>query len=245
MNNKPEFSISRKKSIVPALDVSTIEKMVEVIDATRSLEGVGGYKLGFSLALRYGLPRLVHAIRTLSDKAIVYDHQKAATDIPDTGNDFAAACKESGVDAVILFPQAGPQTLKAWVAACQEQNLKVIVGLEMTHPSYLQADGGFLSNDSPLKILEISLATGVREFVAPGNKPEKIAAYRKMILDKGIADGEFAFHSPGLLTQGGDLSEGAKAAGERWHAIVGRAIYTLGSKEEMKAAAEKYSAALG
>lgn len=239
-----DFAISRKKSVVPALDVSSLEKMVEIVSATRELQGVGGYKLGFSLALRYGLPRLVHAIRTLSDKPIIYDHQKAATDIPDTGEDFSRACREAGVDAVILFPQAGPETLKAWIRAGQENNLKVIVGLEMTHPAYLQKDGGFLSDDSPAKILEIALHNGVREFVVPGNKPQKILEYRKSILESGLQEGEFAFHSPGLIAQGGEISEGAKAAGERWHAIIGRAIYSLNSVGEMKTAAEKYCAAL-
>lgn len=240
-----KFVISRPKSIVPALDVPSLEKMVEVVDATRAVEGVGGYKLGFSLALRYGLPRLVHAIRTLSDKPIVYDHQKAATDIPDTGADFAAACKQSGVDAVIFFPQAGPETLRAWIAAAQQNNLKVLVGLQLTGPAYLQAEGGFLSDDSPRRILEISLAAGVREFVVPGNKPQKILDYRELINKSGLADGEFAFHSPGLITQGGELSEGAAVAGSRWHAIIGRGIYLKQTAQEMRQAAEEYSKELG
>jgi len=84
----------------------------------------------------------------------------------------------------------------------------------------------------------------VREFVVPGNKPQKILEYRQLIEQSGLQDGEFCFHSPGLVTQGGEISESAKAAGARWHAIIGRALYSLSSKEEMRAAAEKYAAAL-
>lgn len=239
-----DFAIERRKSVVPALDVASLEKMVEIVSATRGVEGVGGYKIGFSLGLRFGLPRVVQQIRAITRKPVIYDHQKGATDIPDTAHEFALTCSEAGVDAVILFPQAGPETLKAWIRAAHENNLKTIVGLEMTHPAYLQSDGGFLSNESPRKILEIALQNNVREFVVPGNKPQKILEYKKMILESGLQDGEFAFHSPGLITQGGSLSEGAAAAGERWHAIIGRALYSLNSPEEIKGAAEKYCAAL-
>ena len=33
------------------------------------------------------------------------------------------------------------------------------------------------------------------------------------------------FYSPGLIAQGGNITKSAHAAGETWHAIVGRALY--------------------
>jgi len=39
-----------------------------------------------------------------------------------------------------------------------------------------------------------------------------------------------------LISQGGSLSEGALAAGERWHAIIGRALYNA---SDIKAKAEE------
>jgi len=44
------------------------------------------------------------------------------------------------------------------------------------------------------------------------------------------------FYSPGLIAQGGNITESAKAAGEKWHAIVGRALYD--AKDINKAAKE-------
>ena len=44
------------------------------------------------------------------------------------------------------------------------------------------------------------------------------------------------FYSPGLITQGGNITESAKAAGDKWHAIVGRALYNA---KDMNRAAEE------
>jgi len=155
------------------------------------------------------------------------------------------AMVRSGVNAVILFPQAGPITEYEWIKTAQERNLGVIVGGEMTHPRYLDTDErnpkdknynqifndigidpairGFIRESAPVDIYELAARMGVKNFVVPGNKPEKIKEYRKLIEKCGIS-GE-SYWSPGLVAQGGEISEGGKAAGERFHAIVGRGIY--------------------
>ena len=83
-------------------------------------------------------------------------------------------------------------------------------------------------------ICHLAAQAGVRDFVVPGNKPEKISKYKKHIESFGVAP---VLYSPGLISQGGEISESAKAAGEKWHAIVGRAIYE--SKNMKKAAIEQ------
>ena len=75
--------------------------------------------------------------------------------------------------------------------------------------------------------------TRVNDFVVPGNKPEKIKLYKAFLEARGIKP---VFYSPGLITQGGDIAEGAKASGDRWHAIIGRALYN--AKDINKAAKE-------
>jgi orotidine-5'-phosphate decarboxylase len=228
--------IAADKSIVPACDVATLDHLRALVKATADLEGIGAYKLGFTLALRYGLPSVVKEIRALCDKPIIYDHQKAGTDIPDTGAPFVAACAEAGVDSIILVPMSGPATQVAWTQAVQDAGLSVIVAGEMTHERFLQSDGGYLSNDSPSRILSLAARMGVRDFVVPGTKPEKITQYRQE-LEKSLG-ADFAFYSPGFVAQGGDISEGAKAAGKRFHPIVGRAIYNAGGEELMREAAK-------
>ncbi len=213
--------IKRDRSIIIACDVP-LDKYEKILRETADIETIGGYKLGFYLALEYGLPRLVEIARKYTKKPLIYDHQKAGTDIPDTGGKFAEVCKNSGMDAVIFFPQAGPETEKAWIGAAKEQGLGVIVGGLMTHNAYVESDGGYLSDDSIMEMYLNAAEEGVTDFVVPGNKPEKIEEIRKSLEEKGVRP---VFYAPGFIAQGGNITDAAKAAGKRWHAIVGRGIY--------------------
>ncbi len=235
VNRMPENSMTIKipRSIVPACDMDDLKGFEKLVKKTDNVKGIGAYKVGFELGLKYGLPKVVEAARKHTTKPLIYDHQKAGTDVPFTGEKFAKVCKEAGIDAVILFPQAGPATEKEWIMACHRAELGVIVGGEMTHEKYLAADGGFLQDDAPRRMYEVAAENGVFEFVVPGNKPEKILAYRKFFESKGIQP---VLYSPGLVAQGGSISESGKAAGERWHAIVGRAL--LEAKDRKKMAEE-------
>ncbi len=211
--------IKYERSIIVACDVDTLERLRNLVRATADIKGIGGYKIGFELVMRFGMKRTIETIRSLSSLPIIYDHQKAGTDIPFTSEKFASAC--SGVDAAILFPQAGPETEKAWINALMKKGIAVIVGGEMTHEGYLESEGGFICDEAPDRIYRIAAELGVRDFVVPGNKPERIRHYHELI--KRLV--EPVFYSPGLISQGGDITESGKAAGRRWHAIIGRAIY--------------------
>jgi orotidine-5'-phosphate decarboxylase len=230
--------VKTDRSVIPACDVDSLKKLEDLVQATAPVKGIGAYKIGFELGLAYGLPKVMETVRKHSDKPVIYDHQKAGTDIPDTGKGFASVCKRSGVDAVIFFPQAGPETEKAWIKAAQDEGLKVIVGGEMTHPAYLAPDG-YLSADAPKRMYETAIAMGVTDFVVPGNKPEKIAAYKQLFESHNI---DFTLYSPGLVTQGGKITDSGKAAGKKWHAIVGRAIT---GAEDMGKAAQEFASQLG
>ena len=96
--------IQRERSIIPACDVP-LDSYERIVRDTTDVDGVGAYKVGFELGLGYGLPRVVELTRKYNGKPIIYDHQKAGTDIPDTGKNFARTMKNAGVDAVIFFPQ--------------------------------------------------------------------------------------------------------------------------------------------
>lgn len=213
--------IDKERSIIPACDMDSNYELYELIMKTHKHPAVGAYKIGLRLALYYGLLDLMRDIRNITDKPIIYDHQKAGNDIPDMGAKFADACRASGIDAVILFPFVGDISQKAWIEACQLRGLHVIVGGEMTHPGF----NGYISEETSLKIYSVAADNSITDFVVPGNKPEKIRTYKTYLEEKhGVVDP--IFYSPGLITQGGDITESGEAAGEKWHAIVGRALYT-------------------
>lgn len=224
--------IESDKSIIPACDVATIEDLKELVRETCDVNGVGAYKIGFELVIPFGMRNVVDTIREFTNKPIIYDHQKAGTDIPFIGQKFADVCKEAGVDAVILFPMAGPVTMAQWVKAAKSAGLGIIIGGEMTHESFLKSGQGYIIDEAPELIYKLAVELGITNFVVPGNKPEKIKQYKALIESAGCK--EPVFYSPGLISQGGEITEAAKAAGDRWHAIVGRALYQA---EDKKAAA--------
>ena len=223
--------IKLNKSIIPSCDVSDLTKLKNLIKETCSVGGIGAYKIGLELCIPYGICLVVDVIRKQTDLPIIYDHQKAATDIPELGEKFAKAVK--GVDAAILFPFTGPETEIAWIKACKKEKLGVIIGGEMTHKGFLESEGGFISEKEALNIYEIAAKEKINNFVVPGNKPEKIKLYKAFLEARGIKP---IFYFPGLIAQGGSITESAKAAGERWHAIAGRALYN--SKDINKTAKE-------
>lgn len=134
--------IKRDRSVIPACDVKDMQSFRRVIRQTYDVEGIGAYKVGSVLTIRYGLPALIRAVRKFTDLPVIYDHQKAMTDTHDLGKDFAAVVKEAGASALIGFPQSGPVTEEAWIKACKDIELEVIVGGEMTHPKYKKSEGG-------------------------------------------------------------------------------------------------------
>ena len=227
--------IKQKKSIIVACDVENIEKLNDLVRETCSVKGIGGYKIGFELVIPFGMEKVVKTIRKHTKLPIIYDHQKAGTDIPDMGLKFMNACKDA--DAVILFPQAGPETEAAWIKAAQQAKMHVIIGGEMTHKGFLKSEDGYIDDDAPARIYELAASLGVADFVIPGNKPDKCMEYDELIKKKVKSP---VYYSPGLVTQGGNISDLAKKL-DSWHAIVGRAIYET---EDMKKAAEEMASNL-
>lgn len=216
-----EVIIDRDKSIIPACDVP-FKKFEEIVVETRDVEKVGAYKIGFSLGLSEGLHGIVQRVRDYGcKKPIIYDHQKAGTDIPDMGIKFADVLATAEVDAAIIFPQAGPQTEKTWIKALQDRSIKVIVGGIMTHPMYVRSEGGYIADEAIMEMYLISAELNVNNFVVPGNRPEDIKKIREKLEEKGIMP---TFYAPGFIKQGGTISETTKVAGDKWHAIIGRAI---------------------
>ncbi len=230
--------IGRDKSVIPACDVSTLEDFEDLVKGTADIEGIGGYKVGFELGLGYGLGRVVEVVRKHTNKPVIYDHQKAGTDIPDTGKNFAEVCKKAGVDAVIFFPQAGPETERAWIYHALDKGLNVIVGGRMTHPAYTVSEGGFITDEGALDMYRIAARAGINNFVVPGNKLDVIKQIRDVVEAEGVKP---VFYAPGFITQGGSISDAAKVAGDRFHGIVGRGIYQA---QDKRAAAIEHTSQL-
>lgn len=216
--------IDMEKSIIPACDIE-INYFRYLVRETAKIEKVGAYKIGFGLGLTGGLPEIVKIVKGYCNKPVIYDHQKAGTDIPAMGVKFADVLHKAEVDAAILFPQAGPETERAWIKALQDDGIEVIVGGIMTHPKYVVSEGGYIADEAIVDMYTEAAQLGVDNFVVPGNRPDDIKKIKDALIDHGI---EPTFYAPGFIKQGGVISDTTKVAGDKWHAIIGRGIYNAG-----------------
>lgn len=225
--------IDLDKSVIVAADLPFYEhNFSTMVDRTISVKSISGYKIGPESVLNPGLKTVVSYIKNMARRygkgvdssAVIYDHQKAGNDIPEFGPKFMLQVAEGGVDAVILFPFSSPVTQEEWTKSALELGLIPIVGGHMTHKKFLRSEDGYIADDAPERIYRSAAQQGVKDFVVPGNKPEFVSKYRE-ILEEELGVGNFVLYAPGFISQGGNISETGKVAGEFWHAIVGSAIY--------------------
>lgn len=220
--------------IIIACDVEDLRTLKALVEETNDIEGVVGYKIGANLALRYGLKHITDEIDF--QLPVIYDHQKAGTDIPRMGEKFARSCSASGMDGVIIFPQAGPKSEEAFIDAIFRHNMTPMVGGEMTHEQYLCEDGGYLLDDAPLRMYEVAARKNVEYFIVPGNKSEAIKRYHLFLT--GIIN-EPKYCMPGIGTQGGSITNAFTVLrGYAAYAIVGSAIYR---SSDVKRAARSFA----
>lgn len=213
------------RGLVVAADVSTIVELRRLAEQTAQLGFIGGYKIGAELAGSSGFHAVCQAVRAVSGHPLIYDHQKWGTDIPEiAGGGALAKLRSAGFDALIVFPLAGIETLKRTIAGCIDNELIPIVGGEMTHRGFLSSEGGYIEDSAPERIYRDAASLGVRAFVVPGTKPERINAYKRLI---GAQVDRPTFFFPGIgRGQGGDIADAFRAAAPYpCYAIVGRGIY--------------------
>ncbi len=204
----------KNRYLMPSMDMTDLGAAVSLARAVAESPHVSSFKFGFALGLSAGLPVAVRAFREFTKKPIVYDHQKAGTDIPDTGVLFAKTMQHAGINEAILFPQAGPITLEAWVKALQDAGIVPVVGAVMTHKGFTQSEGGYLSDAGMLSAYELAAKLGVRKFVVPLTKPA--------IAQSVAWPEDSVFYSPGFGAQGGDPLAFAQLP--EHHLIAGRSL---------------------
>lgn len=209
--------------ILLALDMESLDEMKRVVERTTTIEGIVGFKVGLTAALRLGLGEAVRHLRTVTDLPLVYDHQKAGPDVPDMAAKFASTCKEAGVDALILFPVAGPRAVTEFAGHAYKQRLLPIVGGDLPFADYNASGGGYVIDDALDRIFRKAIEIGVNHFVIPANTPDKVRHHARWLVEKLE---EPCLFVPGIGPLGGNIADTFSAApGCRVYAVIGRAIY--------------------
>ena len=100
----------------------------------------------------------------------------------------------------------------------------------MTHPAYLEREGGFIRNDAPLEMYRIGAEYEVEYFIVPGNREKSLHHYHALL--SGMMEGP-RFCMPGIGRQGGSIIAAFEALkGASAYAIVGSTIYKSEQIEE-------------
>lgn len=212
-----------KHGIIVALDAETVDACKRTIDLTTAVEGVVGYKLGMSMALRLGLAEAVRQLRAHTDLPLIYDHQKAGPDVFDMAAKFAGFCAEAQVDGLVLFPIAGPRAVEGFVGETIKHGMLPLVGGDLPFPDYNVSGGGYVADDALERIIDKAVEFGASHFVIPGNTPDKLRHHSERLKSMLRAP---VFVVPGIGPLGGRIGELVAAAnGCSVYGVVGRAVY--------------------
>jgi len=224
------MELIKPPGIIIALDIGLAEAGALVQKLKPVEDKIAGYKVSSLNAIEHGLKATVAELRQFTEKPIIYDHQKGGTDIPTITEKQIKLAAECGVNSFIAVPLgAGGETLTAFVNACNEARILSIVLLEMTQGGA----GDYLKENSANLVFEKAKTLGVKYFVAPGNKPQKILEL------KGKMDEGMFIVSPGVGAQGGKCERCVEAGTD--YPIVGRSVYE--AEDPVKVVKELYEQA--
>jgi len=215
-----------KSGIILACDMTPgqYDTLLEVLGEE---PGLVALKLGFVLGLRAPLQSLVFRAKNTSPKLhVMYDHQKAGTDVPFTGELFADVLAEARIDSAILFPLAGPATQRDWTKALNKRCITPILGGYMTHVHFTVHEGGYIDVGAITHMYSVSAKLGVTKFVMPGNRPDTMYSLIDVVLSAGCPEDELCILSPGISSLS-DLRMACHTAKPyKFFPIIGRMIYS-------------------
>ncbi|MDR2830298.1 MAG: orotidine-5'-phosphate decarboxylase [Methanobrevibacter sp.] len=201
-----------KNDMILSLDLIDILKSYELCEAI--YDYIDTIKIGYPLTLSEGL-KSIGILKENFDFTVICDYKLA--DIPATNEKIAKLSYEKGADYLIVHGFLGSDSVKACLDVASQHNKDIFLLSEMSHPG----SSMFLKSASE-NIIRMGLDLGIKNYVAPSNKIERLSGIRRL-----VGDDSFII-SPGVGTQGGDPKETLKYADAL---IVGRSIYEASDPE--------------
>ena len=195
-----------KNDIILAMD------LMDILDAYSVVEKISKHintiKIGYPLTLAEGL-KSIETFKENFDFQIICDYKVA--DIPETNSKIANLTFAEGADGLICHGFVGKDSVEACLNVATDYEKEIFLLTEMSHPGAKM----FLQKSSE-KIAEMGVAMGIKNYVAPSTRLDRLATIREIV-------GEDSFIiSPGLGVQGGNPKETLKYANAL---IIGRSIY--------------------
>ena len=194
----------RKSSrLILALDETDRDKAIAIADSVSGT--VDAIKINWPLILSAG-PEMITELSEFSD--VICDFKIA--DIPNTVHLIVEGAVDRGASGVIVHAFTGSDSMAEAVRTAGDR-ASVYAVTEMSHPG-----GREFTAPNAEALARVGVECGVKGFIAPATRPERIAAIRRIIGDREIL-------SPGVGAQGGSAADAIKAGAD--YVIVGRAIY--------------------
>jgi orotidine-5'-phosphate decarboxylase len=220
MNN---FLGTPRTHIMLALDTENREDAFAVLE--RCADSVDTIKFNYPLILSEGLS-IITDIKERFGLPIVADFKVA--DVPVTNNRIVDLVKKAGADAIMVHGFIGANGLDEICDRAGDE-LGVIIVTELTHPGGLE-----FSRQHAEDFARLAALLNCYGIQAPGNRPERVAALKKVAGDDKVVV------CCGIGAQGGKLNEAVQAGAT--FGIVGRAIYQA---QDPRAAAMAMTGSLG
>ncbi len=215
----------QEKKLFVALDVPESGLRSLIVNTTSA--GAGGYFIPGTRALDLGLSYIADNIRIVNGAVpLIYDHQTAGSDISENAKKFMSSVQSSGINKVVIYPSTDLEGAQTWIESGVDHQLDVIVGKELTSetpPTDERYDD----------IYRLAAKLGIREFMLPGNKPDRIKHYRQVI-EEVLSKEPYTIYAAGFGNRRGTIPKFARAAGVRngWGIIVGRDIHQSSNTRE-------------
>ncbi|MHB1376798.1 MAG: beta/alpha barrel domain-containing protein [Candidatus Humimicrobiaceae bacterium] len=179
--------LKNKHGIIISCDFSNIKKLEKLVKETCPLDFILGYKIGMLLTVKNSIRTVTDIIRKYSDLPIIYDHQKLGTDIPEIcSGEILQILKNAGVNALVVFPLAGGETLKSIVKECFKIGLTPIVGGDMEHAGYIVEEGGYIDESAAQRIYIDAATIGVTHFMLPCSKLDRLKIYMHKLVNIAV-----------------------------------------------------------
>ena len=221
------MALKEAPGIIPALDMP-LGKAIVYIDILSGLENeITGLKMGSEVIDECGLLTTDCLLKHIGNQyKVILDLQKRGTDVPDFIKRQVDLASKYAVYSYIGSPLGAgsssdpekPGSLQMFISSCKGCEIEPIVVLEMTQPGA----NYFIRDGACEELAKLSKGLGVKYFVAPATRPERIKIYRNIIGDEG------EIISPGVGPQKtGDVTKDAVGAIEAGadHLVIGRGLY--------------------
>ncbi len=219
--------ISQPRSIIVACDVP-YQDFSSILKGTKDNSKIGGYKIP-ARAVKNGLETWVKTAREHApEKKLIYDHQKAGKDISSVADGFMKDIGESGIDAVIIYPEI--KTEIDYIEAALKYGLNVMVGGKMTN----QELGAKEDYEKAFDIYRIALKIGINNFCIPASNKKDRDFVTDLIENLKLKERkDITYYPIGIGYQGGNIKEISKILGDsNFHPIIGRTIYNALDKKQ-------------